>query len=56
MNQQRFHGVARRRPGHLGVFDDADGHVQVGVLIDVDVADAASRFDAGTVAVSRPCG
>ena len=47
VDQERFHGVARRRPRNFGVFDDVDGHVQVGVFIDVDVADAAARFDAG---------
>ena len=47
VDQERFHGVARRRPRDLGVFDDSDGHVQIGILVDVDVADAAPRFDAG---------
>ena len=47
VDQKRFHGVARRRPRNFGIFDDVDGHIQIGILIDVDVADAAPRFDAG---------
>ena len=40
-------GVADGGAAGLGVFDDFHGLVEVGVLVDIDVADARSRLDAG---------
>ena len=40
-------GIADRGAAGLGVFNDAHGLIEVGVLIDVDVADARSGLNAG---------
>ncbi|MCY1224037.1 hypothetical protein D9M72_361800 [compost metagenome] len=45
MHQQGFHGVARRVTLGLGVVGHADGLVQVGGNVDVDVADAVQVLD-----------
>ncbi|MNN24578.1 hypothetical protein D3C81_1380160 [compost metagenome] len=45
VHQQGFHGVARRVAMGLGVVGDANGLVEVGGDVDVDVADAVQVLD-----------
>ncbi len=47
VNQQAFFGVAEGHAVDLGGDGDLEGHVEVGHLVDVDVADAAIVFDDG---------
>ena len=47
MDKADLLGVADGGAAGLGVFDDFHGLVEVGVLVDIDVADARSRLDAG---------
>ena len=45
VHQQALGGVAHRGAGGLGVMDDAGGHVQVGLPVDVHVAHAHAGLD-----------
>ena len=45
VNQQGFHGIAGRRTGYFGIFNDTDSHIEIGIFINIDMADTATRFD-----------
>jgi len=47
VDQQRLHGVADARTLRLRVEADPDGHVEIGALVDEDVADPLVMLDHG---------
>ena len=47
IDQHAFRRTADRGAAHLGVDDDIDGHVEIGLRVDVDVADAFQMRENG---------
>ena len=47
VDQQRLFGVADAGAARLGVFHNIHGHLQIGGLVHVDMADAGAGLDAG---------